>query len=199
MANSSAKIAVADIVALRELTGAGMMSAKAALEEAGGDQDKAVAILRKKGEASAAKRSDRATEAGLIDAYIHNGSIGVLIEVNCETDFVARTDDFKTLVHDLAMHVAAHDPQYLTPDEVPDDVIEREKAIYIEEAGDKPAEIAAKMIAGKLDKYLASLCLLQQPYLKDDKLTVEAYIKQLIAKLGENITVRRFVRYQLGD
>lgn len=196
-----AKITPADVQKLRQMTGAGMMAAKNALEEANGELDAAVEVLRRRGEATAAKKSDRATTTGLIDSYVHNGSIGVLVEVGCETDFVARTEDFKQFCHDLAMHVAAHDPEYLNPEAVPADVIERERTRYSDEAKEagKPADIVEKLVTGKLDKFYEQVCLTRQPFLKDADITVEQLLTQLIAKLGENITIVRYIRYSMGD
>jgi elongation factor Ts len=192
-------IAVEDIKKLRELTGAGMMKAKEALETASGDMDKAVVWLREKGEASAAKRSEREARAGVVETYVHGGRIGVLVEINCETDFVARTDDFKGFARDIAMHVAAANPEYITPEQVPAEVVEQERAIYRKEVEGKPAEIVDKIVDGKLAKYYESICLMNQPFVKDPDQTVGTLTTSLIAKLGENIVIRRFVRYELGQ
>lgn len=192
-------ISVEDIKRLRDQTGAGMMKAKEALEASDGDMDKAVKYLREKGEASAAKRAEREARAGMIEAYVHSGRIGVLVELNCETDFVARTDDFKALARDLAMHVAAASPEYVTPDEVPAEVVERERDIYRNEVQGKPAEIVDKIVEGKLAKFYEGVCLMQQPFVKDPDTTVGGLVTEAIAKMGENIVVRRFVRYELGQ
>lgn len=194
-------ISAADVKKLRDQTGAGMMAAKNALEEAKGDFNKAIELLRLKGMASAAKKADRAANNGLIESYVHGGKIGVLVEVNCETDFVARTDDFKDFVHDLAMHIAAAGPAFLDVESVPAEVIEKEKAIYTEEvkASGKPAEHADKIVEGKLNKYYQSVCLLKQAFIKDPDQTIEDMVKSLIAKLGENIVIRRFERMELGE
>ena len=195
-----ADFGIEDIKKLRAATGAGMMDAKAALQEAKGDYDKALEVLRVKGLAKAAKKADRATENGVVESYVHGGQIGVLVEVACETDFVARTDDFKTFTHDLAMHIAAADPQYLDEDSVPEDAIEKEKAVIKKEVAEsgKPAEHAEKIIEGKLKKYYQEVCLMDQPFVKDPSTTIEELRKALVAKLGENIVVRRFVRMSLG-
>ncbi|MBP9827499.1 translation elongation factor Ts [Candidatus Saccharibacteria bacterium] len=194
-------ISIDDIKKLREMTGAGMMKAKEALEEAQGDIEKAQEILRVKGMASADKKADRTASAGMIGSYVHGGRIGVLVEVNCETDFVVKTDDFQELVEELSLHIAAINPQYVSRDDVPADVVAKEKALFEEEvkASGKPAEHAMKIVEGKLDKWLAGICLLEQPFYKDDKQTIEQYVKSVIGKLGENIVVRRFVRLELGQ
>jgi elongation factor Ts len=190
---------VATIKKLRDMTGAGMMDAKGALEESGGDVDKAVEVLRKKGAAGAAKRADREAKAGMIASYTHGDKIGVLVEVNCETDFVARTDDFRTFARDIAMHVAATSPEYLSPEEVPAEVTEKERKFYAEEAADKPENVREKIIAGKLAKYYEQICLLKQPFVKDPDKSVEQLVTEISAKTGENIVVRRFARLELGD
>jgi elongation factor Ts len=188
-----------DVKKLRDMTGVGMMNAKQALEEADGNIDKAVEVLRKAGQASAAKRSQRATGSGLIEAYTHGGRIGVLVEVGCETDFVARTDDFKAFVHDLTMQIAATAPEYIKPEDVPSEVIAQEKEIYSAEAGtDKPAAVLEKIIGGKVEKYYAAACLLKQPFIKDPDVTIENLLTDLVAKLGENIQIKRFSRFELG-
>ncbi len=192
-------ITAQDIKKLRDMTGAGMMKAKEALEAASGDMDKAVTYLREKGEASAAKRADREVRAGLVEAYVHGGRIGVLVEVNCETDFVARTEDFKNYARDIAMHAAAANPEYLSAEAVPAEVVEKERAIYAKEASGKPAEIVDKIVDGKLAKYYEQVCLMNQPFVKDPDKTVTQLTTELIAKLGENVVVRRFVRYELGQ
>lgn len=193
-------VKVEDIQKLRQMTGAGMMTAKAALEAADGNIEAAIEQLRKSGQVKAASKSGRSTANGLIESYVHSGRIGVLAEINCETDFVARTEDFKGFAHDLAMHIAAMAPEYLRPEEVPTKVIESEKGIYAEAAGDgKPAEVVDKIVAGKLDKFYAEKCLLKQPFLKDAEQTIETVLTDLIAKLGENIVISRFIRYELGE
>lgn len=187
---------------LRDKTGAGVMDCKEALQETGGDLEKAIDYLRKKGLASASRKSGRATSEGLVGSYIHaGGRIGVLIEVNCETDFVARTEDFGQLVKDLTMQVAAANPLYVSREEVSPEVIQREKEIYAAQARDtgKPEKVIDRIVSGKLDKFFSEVCLLEQPFVKDPDINVELRIKQAIAKLGENITVRRFIRYQVGE
>jgi elongation factor Ts len=193
----------ADLVkTLRERTGAGMMDCKAALAETNGDMEKAVDALRKRGLASAAKKSGRATSEGVVGSYIHmGGKIGVLVEVNCESDFVARTDDFQTLVKELGLQIAAASPLYVSRDEVPADVLEREKAIYREQmaSSGKPANVIDKIVEGKLNSYYEQFCLLEQPYIRDPKAKVEDMIKAVIGKLGENIAVARFARFKVGE
>ena len=191
-------VSVQDIKKLRDQTGAGMMKAKEALENAGGDFEKAVVYLREKGEATAAKKADREVRAGLIEGYVHSGRIGVLVEVNCETDFVARTEDFKQYVRDIAMHVAAANPEFLNPEAVPAEVVERERAIYRKEVEGKPAEIVEKIVDGKLAKYYAQACLTNQPFVKDPDVSVAKLTTDLVGKLGENIVIRRFTRLELG-
>ncbi|GAC1372339.1 MAG: translation elongation factor Ts [Candidatus Saccharimonadales bacterium] len=191
-------IAIEDIKKLRDQTGAGMMKAKEALEASDGNFDAAVKYLREKGEASAAKKSDREARAGLIEGYVHSGRIGVLVEVNCETDFVARTDDFKAFVRDIAMHIAAANPEYLNTEAVPADVVETEKAIYRKEVKGKPAEILEKIVDGKLAKYYEQVCLVNQPFVKDPDVTIGKLTTDLVAKLGENIVIRRYERMELG-
>lgn len=192
---------IEDIKKLRETTGAGMMDAKAALEEAKGDFDKAIEVLRKKGLAKAAKKADRVAENGVVEAYVHGDKIGVLVEINCETDFVARTDDFKAFTHDIAMHIAAANPLYLTEDDIPEEVIEKEKSIITEEvvASGKPAEFADKIVQGKLGKWYEEVCLMNQTFVKDPDHTIADLTTALIAKLGENIVIRRFARMELGS
>ncbi len=196
MADISAKT----VKELREKTGAGMMDCKQALAETGGDLEKAVDSLRQKGLAAAQKKSSRVTKEGAIDSYIHaGGKIGVLVEVGVETDFVARSDPFKEFTHDLAMQVAASNPLWVEREEVPDEVIEREKAIYREQAKGKPDNVVEKMIEGKLSKFYADVCLMEQPFVKDPDRTVEQLRTNLVGIIGENVEVRRFVRFQLGD
>lgn len=187
---------------LRDKTGAGMMDAKKALEESGGDVDQAIENLRKAGALKAEKKADRVAAEGLIHAYIHGeGRIGVLVEVNSETDFVARNEEFRELVHDLALHIAASSPLYVSREEVPSDILEKEKDIYKEQAlGEgKPGDVVDKIVAGKIAKYYEEVCLLEQPFVKDQDRTVEELIKEKIAVIGENIQVRRFTRYVLGE
>jgi elongation factor Ts len=187
---------------LREMTGAGMLECKSALEEANGDLELAVEILRKKGVAKAAKKAGRETKEGLIHAYIHaGGRIGVLLELNCETDFVARNELFKELANEIALQIAAMKPQYVKREDIPREVVEKEGEIAREAAvaEGKPAHIAEKIAEGKLEKFYKEVCLYEQPYIKDDKKTVEELIKEYIAKIGENIQVRRFCRYELGE
>ena len=187
---------------LREKTGAGMMECKAALAEANGNMEEAITILRKRGLAQAAKRAGRATAQGLISSYIHlGGKIGVLVEVNCETDFVARTDDFQNLVKEVAMHIAAADPKWVRREEVPADAIEKEKAIYraqMENTG-KPAHVLDKIIEGKLGNFYAQFVLVDQPSIRDSNVTIGQLITQATAKTGENIQVKRFVRFRVGE
>ncbi|GAB4374832.1 MAG: translation elongation factor Ts [Calditrichia bacterium] len=187
---------------LREKTGAGMMDCKNALTEAAGDMEKAVEILRKKGIAKAEKKASREVKDGLIHAYIHpGGKLGVLVEVNCETDFVAKTDDFAEFVHNLAMHIAASNPLSIDRESLPSDIVEREKRLYQEQAKEsgKPEQIIDKIVAGKLEKFYAENVLLEQAYIRDPEKVIKDYLTEIIAKLGENITIRRFVRYQIGD
>lgn len=187
---------------LREKTGAGMMEAKAALLEAEGDQKKAEEILRKKGQVKARKKADRVTGQGIIHSYIHGeGRIGVLVEVNCETDFVARNDEFHKLVHDLALHIAASNPLYISRDQVPPEAVEKEKEIYQEQARTegKPHAVLEKIVSGRLEKFYREVCLLEQPFIRDQDMTVKELIDNKIAFIGENIQVKRFVRYVLGE
>lgn len=186
---------------LRERTGAGLMDCKRALAETGGDMEKAIDTLRQKGLATAAKKSGRVASEGIIGSYIHMDRFGVLIEVNCETDFVAKTDDFKGLVKDLAMHIAAANPAYVSREAVPQDVIDREKEIYKGQVTNKPAQVIEKIIEGKLEKFFSDTCLLEQIFIKDpdQKQKIKDLVTEKISKVGENIVVRRFVRYQLGE
>ena len=185
---------------LREKTNAGMMDCKKALSEAGGDLDKAVDILRKKGASLASKKSSRATKEGSISSYIHmNQRIGVLVEVNCETDFVARNDAFKNFVKELGMQIAAANPIYVTKDEVKEDDIQKEKDIIKEQNKSKPESALTKIVEGKINSYYQDVCLLEQPYIKDPKTTIKELLTEIIAKTGENIVIKRFTRYQLGE
>lgn len=198
MAEISAQI----VKQLRERTGAGMMECKSALQETGGDLDKAVDVLRKRGIASAAKKATRTTKQGVIGTYIHPGSqLGVLIEVNCESDFVARTDDFQNLVKDLAMQVAAADPQFIRKEDVTTAALEKEKEIQRARAiaEGKPEKMADKIVEGRMNKYFEEVCLYEQPFIKENTTTVHDLIKAAIAKVGENISVARFMRYKVGD
>lgn len=196
------KVTAKDVKNFRAQTGAGMMEAKSALEESGGDMKLAEQILRKRGALKAGKKADRVTKAGLIESYIHGeGRIGVLLEVGCETDFVARNEEFKGLAHALALQIAASAPLFVSREDVPADIVEKEKSIYAEQATaeGKGPEIAGKIVAGKLEKFYQEACLLEQPFIRDDSMTVQELINQKIAKIGENIQVRRFVRYVLGN
>lgn len=187
---------------LREATGAGMMDCKEALTQCGGDLQKSIEFLRKKGLATAKKRAGRATSAGVICSYVHmGGKIGVMVEVNCETDFVAKTDAFQEFAKNMAMHVAASNPVSVRPEDVPEEIIAKEKEIYKAQAAElgKPDPVAEKIAEGKLNKFFKDNCLLTQPYVRDPNLTVQDVLNELIAKIGENITIRRFVRYQLGE
>lgn len=187
---------------LREMTGAGMMDCKKALVACEGDMDKAVVYLREKGLAKAAKRSEREASEGVVDSYIHGGGrIGVLIEVNCETDFVARNEQFRTLVHELAMQVAAANPSYVRREEVPADVIAKEEQILLAQAVNegKPEHIAAKIVAGRMEKFFQESCLMEQPFFRDQDKTVQDVVNDYIALIGENIMVRRFCRFAIGE
>ena len=187
---------------LREKSGAPMGDCLKALQEANGDMENAFVVLRKRGMASAAKKASRTTNEGAVGTYIHaGGKIGVLLELNCESDFVARTDDFQELLRDVAMHIAAVDPRYVGKDEVTAEDIEREKDIYRAQAAasGKPANIIERMLEGKMSKFYEEVCLLEQPFIKEQSLTIEQLIAQKVAKLGENISVRRFARFKVGD
>ena len=187
---------------LRERTGAGMMECKSALVEAGGDIGAAEVILRKRGIASAGKKATRVTKQGLIGTYVHaGGQLGVMVEVNCESDFVARTEDFKELVHDLAMHIAAADPRYIGKDDVPAEALDQEREIQRGRTlfEGKPANVVDRIVEGRMSKFYEEVCLLEQPFVKEATLTVGQLIKTKIAKLGENITISRFIRYKVGD
>jgi elongation factor Ts len=197
-----ATITADQVKQLREKTGAGMMECKSALTEADGDQEKAVELLRKKGLASAAKRAGRATSNGVVGSYIHmGGKVGVLVEVNCETDFVARTDDFQTLVKELALHIAAADPRYVRREDVPAEVLEKEKEIYRAQFADsgKPAPVVEKIVEGKLGSFYSQVVLVDQQYARDPNVTVSQLIAQASAKTGENIAVSRFARFKVGE
>jgi len=186
---------------LREKTGAGMMECKKALTETKGDFEKAIDLLRQRGLASAKKKSSRMASEGLIGSYVHMGKIGSMVEVNCETEFVARTDDFREFVKDMAMHVVAANPTYLSRDDVPQEVLEREREIYRAQITDKPQHIVEKIVEGKLEKFYTEACLLDQLFIKDpeQKMKIKDLIAEKIARLGENIVIRRFIRFQLGE
>jgi len=193
----------ADLVKqLRAQTGAGMMECKAALTEAGGNMEEAITLLRKRGLAQAAKKTGRSTDQGLVGHYIHmGGKIGVLVEVNCESDFVARTDDFQAMVKEIAMHIAAAAPQYVRREDVPADVIAREKDVYAGQmaSSGKPANVIEKIVEGKLNSFYEQVCLLDQPSIRDPKVTIGQMVTAAIAKLGENISVARFARFKVGE
>ncbi len=195
------KITASMVKELREKSGAGMMDCKKALQEAEGDLDKAVDLLREKGLASAGKKSSRIASEGLVDAYIHGGRIGVLIEVNSETDFVAKNEEFKEFVKDMAMQVAAQAPKYVSREEVPEEEVEHEKSVLRQQALNegKPEHIVDKMVTGRLEKFYEGICLLDQAFIKDSDLKVQDVLNNLIAKIGENIKIRRFTRYEVGE
>src|SRR5207248_5626667 len=202
MGTTIVNISATQVKDLREKTGAPLMDCKHALTEAKGDLEQAVVILRKKGVSVAAKKATRVTSEGSVAHYIHaGGKIGVLVEVNCESDFVARTDDFKELVHDVAMHIAASDPKFIRKEDVTKADFEREKDIYLSQAmaSGKPAHIAEKMVEGKMAKFYEEVCLYEQPFIKDQTQTIAQLISAKIGKLGENISVRRFARFKVGD
>ena len=202
MTDTMASINAKDVAELRRRTGAGMMDCKKALAENGGDFEKATEWLRAHGTARADKRADRTAKQGLVESYVHHsGKIAVLLELNCETDFVARTEEFRQLAREVAMHVAATAPLAVSVDQLPADVVERERRIYTEQVAQegKPEAIRAKIVDGKLKKFYAEAVLLEQPFVKDDSRTVGDVVKALSGKTGENIVVRRFVRYQLGE
>jgi len=197
-----AQISASTVKQLRDTTSAGMMDCKKALEACGGDMDKAVAWLREKGLAKAAKKAGRATSEGVIGSYVHsNGKIAVLVEIKCETDFVARGDKFQEFAKNVAMQVAAANPLCVSPDQVPAELLEKEKAIFMAQskAEGKPENIAAKIVEGRIKKYYKEVCLLEQPFIKDDKLSIQDLLNNLVATLGENIQIGRFVRMQLGE
>lgn len=196
----------AAIKALREKTGAGMMECKSALAEAEGNEEKAIDVLRKRGLATATKKAGRVAAEGLVDAYIHaGGKIGVLLEVNCESDFVARGEEFRAFVHDLAMHITAAEPRFTTKEEVPAEVIEKEREIALEQArsdpknANKPQQVLDKIIEGRLSKFYQEACLMEQPFVKDQNITIADLVRQMIQKTGENIRVRRFTRFKMGE
>src|SRR5947208_3759330 len=202
MSTTTVNISAAQVKELREKTGAPMMDCKQALTEAKGDFEQAVVVLRKKGVSVAAKKATRVTSEGSVAQYIHaGGKIGVLVEINCESDFVARTDDFKDLVHDIAMHIAASDPKFVRKEDVKPEDFAREKEIYLAQAmaSGKPANIAEKMVEGKMAKFYEEVCLYEQPFIKDQTLSISQLIATKIGKLGENISVPRFAAFELGD
>ena len=202
MSTTTVNITAAQVKELREKTNAPMMDCKHALTESKGDMEGAIVILRKKGVATAAKKATRATSEGTVTSYIHaGGKIGVLVEVNCESDFVARTEDFKALVHDIAMHIAATDPRYIRKEDVSADAFEKEKDIYRAQAAQtgKPAPVIEKIVEGKMGKFYEEVCLYEQPFIKDQTMTVHQLIATVVGKLGENVSVRRFARFKVGD
>jgi elongation factor Ts len=202
MSTTMANISAAQVKELREKTGAPMMDCKAALTEAKGDLEQAIIVLRKKGVSVAMKKAARAANEGSIASYIHaGGKIGVLLEVNCESDFVARTEDFKELVHDIAMHIAASDPKFVRKEDVTPEAFEREKDIYRAQAAatGKPPAVVEKIVTGKMEKFYEEVCLLEQPFIKDQTINISQLIAAKIGKLGENIAVRRFARFKVGD
>ncbi|MGA9172866.1 MAG: translation elongation factor Ts [Thermoactinomyces sp.] len=195
-------ITAAMVKELREKTGAGMMDCKKALTETNGDMEKAMEYLREKGIAKAAKKAGRIAAEGVVESYIHaGGRIGVLVEVNCETDFVAKTDDFKTFVKDVAMQIAAMNPKYVRSEDIPEEEVQKEREILRQQAlqEGKPENIVDKMVEGRLKKHFQEICLLDQAYVKDPDKTIDQLLKETIAKLGENINIRRFVRYEMGE
>ncbi|RJP25589.1 MAG: translation elongation factor Ts [Candidatus Omnitrophota bacterium] len=197
-----ANISAADVKKLREKTGVGMMDCKKALTECEGDFEKAIKFLREKGIADAQKRSGRTTKEGVIYSYIHPGNkIGVMVEINCETDFVARNDTFHTFAKDVAMHIAASSPVCISRDQVSTEALEAERDVLINQAKEsgKPENVIQKIVDGRIEKYYSQVCLLEQPYIKDMNISVEDYLKETVGKIGENIQIRRFTRYQLGE
>lgn len=195
------KISASLIKDLREKTGAGMLDCRNALQETDGDLEKAVDLLREKGLSKAAKKSSRIAAEGLVESYVHGGRIGVLVEVNSETDFVAKTDEFKDFVKDIAMQIAASSPKYVSRDEVPEEIVNHEKEVLTQQAMNegKPQNIAEKMVEGRIEKFYKEIVLLEQPFIKDPDKTIETLLKEKIAKIGENIKIRRFVRYEVGE
>ncbi len=186
---------------LRDKTGAGMMDCKKALSENAGDMEKAIDFLRQKGLAVAAKRAGRATSEGVVETYIHaGGKLGVMVELNCETDFVAKTDDFREFARDVAMHIAAANPVSLSREDVPADIVERERQIYIQQAieSGKPESIAEKMVTGKIDRFLSEICLLEQQFVKNPEKSIQDMLTELVGKMGENVSIKRFARFQVG-
>jgi elongation factor Ts len=201
-----AEISASAVKSLRERTGAGMMECKKALTEAGGDEEKAITILRERNKGIQEKKGGRVTAEGLVESYIHmGGRIGVLVEVNCETDFVSRSEDFKNFVRDVALQICALDAQYITSDEIPADIIEKEREIAKSQAlsdpkmANKPENVITNIVEGRVGKFKAEITLLEQPFVKDQSVTVQELLKQIIAKTGENIRIRRFVRFKMGE
>jgi elongation factor Ts len=202
MSTSTVTISASQVKELRERTGAPMMDCKQALTESKGDMEQAIIILRKRGAAVAQKKATRITSEGSVTSYIHaGGKIGVLVEVNCESDFVARTDDFKELVHDIAMHIAASDPKFVRKEDVTPEAYEREKDVYRSQAAStgKPPQVVEKIVEGKMAKFYEEVCLYEQPFIKDQTISISQLIAGKIGKLGENIAVRRFARFKVGD
>lgn len=196
------EITAAMVKQLRDRTGSGMMDCKKALAENDGDMDKAIDFLRKKGLATAAKRAGRATTEGIVQPYVHTGGkLGVMVEVNCETDFVAKSEDFQEFAKNVAMHIAATNPLGIVPEDVPAETLAREKAIYVDQAKQtgKPDNVIEKIVEGKMNKFLKENCLMQQAYVRNPDITIADLLNELIAKIGENISVKRFVRFQIGD
>jgi len=196
------EITTAMVKELREATGAGVLDCRQALEACGGDMAQAIDRLREKGLADVAKREDREAREGRIEAYVHPGNrVAVLLELNCETDFVANTEEFKTLAHDLALHIAFAAPRFIARSDVPDELVERERAIYRAQALDegKPERVLDRIVEGRLEKFFQQVCLLEQPFVRDDEKTVQDLINDVLVKLGERVVLRRFVRYQLGE
>ena len=194
-------VSAAQVKELREKTGSGMLDCKNALVETNGDIDKAVDLLREKGLAKAANKSGRIAAEGLVDAYIHGGRIGVLIEVNSETDFVAKTDEFKNFVKDMAMQVAASSPKYVSKEDVPEEEVEREREVLTHQVINegKPEHIASKIVEGRIEKFYEQICLLEQPFIKEPSIKVKDLLHEKISKIGENIKIRRFVRFEVGE
>ncbi len=196
------EISIESVKDLRQRTGAGVIDCKTALQEAKGNMEAAIDYLRRKGLATAAKKAGRIATDGLVSSYIHaGGKMGVLVEINCETDFVAKTEDFQTFVKNIAMHIAAANPQYIRREEIPEEVLERERAIYRTQAleAGKPQKVIDKIVEGKIERFYSEACLLEQTYVRDADLTVKELLDAIIAKIGENITIRRFARFQLGE
>ena len=200
------QVTPAEIKSLREKTGAGVMECKSALVEADGNEEKAIDVLRKRGLATATKKAGRVAAEGLVNSYIHaGGKVGVLVEVNCESDFVARSEPFRTFVHDIAMHVTAAEPRFVTKDDVPSAVLEKEREIALEQArsdpknANKPQQVLDKIVEGRLVKFYQETCLLEQPFVKDQNITVGDLLRQMIQSTGENVKIRRFTRYKMGE
>jgi len=196
------EISIESVKDLRQRTGAGVIDCKTALQETKGNMEAAIDYLRRKGLATAAKKAGRIATDGLVSSYIHaGGKMGVLVEINCETDFVAKTEDFQTFVKNIAMHIAAANPQYIRREEIPEEVLEREKAIYRTQAleAGKPQKVIDKIVEGKIERFHSEVCLLEQTYVKDADLTIKELLDAIIAKIGENISIRRFARFQLGE